>query len=344
MNFIKIILSPFASIYGAITSARNLLFNCGILKSYHSKITVISVGNLSLGGTGKTPHVAHILDLVKMKNRAVISRGYKRKTKGMIEGDTKIHSAKDLGDEPLELLTKFEGPNFKMIVEAERRKALQYLENHSDKSDIIILDDAFQHRYAHRDLNILLSDYSNPFYADFIVPMGRLRESRKGAQRADIIIVTKCPKEISKKEQEEIRKKIENYSKASVYFSQISYKGLIDKDNSIVPLDSNKKYLLITGIANPTPIYEYLAENKIHFAAKKYSDHHNFSRKDIQDIVKKSENCDGIITTEKDWMRLQETEVSKLISIEMYRLIIGINFVNSEQDKNFQKQIINLAP
>jgi len=305
---------------------------------------VISVGNLSMGGTGKTPHVAYILDLLKTKTRAVISRGYKRKTKGLVEGNTKIHNAKDLGDEPLELLTKFEGPNFKMIVEVERAKALQYLENHKVKSDIIILDDAFQHRYAHRDLNILLSDYSNPFYADFIVPMGRLRECRKGAQRAGIIIVTKCPKEISKKEQEEIKKKIENYSKASVYFSQISYKGLIGKDNSIVPLDRNKKYLLITGIANPTPIYEYLAENKIHFAAKKYSDHHNFSRKDIQDIVKKSENCDAIITTEKDWMRLQETEVSKLISIEMNRLHIGINFVDTDQDNNFQKQIINLAP
>ena len=339
MNLFKIIASPLALIYWMLTSLRNLLFQWGLLKQYKSSIPVVSVGNLSMGGTGKTPHVAFILEKLKTEKKAVISRGYGRRSKNLIEGSTQLHTSRDLGDEPMELLQKFEGTDFKMIVEGNRTKALQYLEQQKEKTDIVILDDGFQHQYAQRDLNILLTDYNKPFYTDFIVPMGTLRENRKGAERADIIIVTKCPNNLSAIEQNNLKNKIARYSSAKIFFSKITYQGLINKHNKTEPLDPNKKYLLVTGIANPTPIFDYLNENKIHFAAKKYSDHHNFSKKEIQDILKKSENCDALITTEKDWMRLKETKLPNTIAIDIFRLKIEIQFINSEQNINFKEQI-----
>jgi len=337
MNLLKTIASPFALTYCMVSSLRNLLFQRGLLKQYKSNIPVISVGNLSMGGTGKTPHVAFILENLNAKNKAVISRGYGRKSNKLIEGNTQIHTSKDLGDEPLEILRKFEGDNFKMIVEGNRIKALKYLEQHKNKTDIVILDDGFQHRYAQRDLNILLTDYNKPFFEDEIIPLGTLRESKGNANRADVILVTKCPNNISEKIQNDFSSQISNYCTAKTFFTTIEYRGLINSNDELEQIDNTKKHLLITGIANPQPIYEYLAENKIHFAAKKYSDHHSFSKKEIQYIIKKSENCDAIITTEKDWMRLKETNLAEAISIEVLRLSIGIKFVDSEQDNTFNK-------
>jgi len=337
MNLITILLQILSSPYRLITSLRNQLFNIGILKTYDSSIPVISIGNLSMGGTGKTPHVAYLIEQFFNKNTAVISRGYKRKSNGLIEGDHQIHTAHELGDEPMELLQLFHGPKFKMIVESSRKKALKYLEAHRSKTDLIILDDGFQHRHVRRDLNILLTDYNKPFFEDGIVPLGTLRESKGNANRADIILVTKCPNNITEKIQNDFSSQISNYSTAKIFFTTVEYRGLINSNEELEQIDNTKKYLLITGIANPQPIYEYLAENKIHFAAKKYSDHHNFSKKEIQYIIKKSENCDAIITTEKDWMRLKETNLPSAISIEVLRLSIGIKFVNSEQDNTFNK-------
>jgi len=339
MKLFKLIASPLALIYWMLTSLRNLLFQWGLLKQYKSSIPVVSVGNLSMGGAGKTPHVALILENLTTEKKAVISRGYGRKSKNLIEGSTQLHSSRDLGDEPMELLQKFEGTDFKMIVEGNRTKALKYLEQQKDKTDIVVLDDGFQHQYAQRDLNILLTDYNKPFFTDFIVPTGTLRENRKGAKRADIIIVTKCPKNLSVEKQNYLKNKIDQYSSAKIFFSLITYHGLINNQNKTETLNPNKKYLLVTSIANPSSIYEYLVENKIHFAAKKYSDHHNFSKKEIKDIIKKSENCDALITTEKDWMRLKETELPNAIAIGIFRLKIEIQFINSEQSTNFKEQI-----
>ena len=337
MNLITILLQILSTPYRLITGLRNRFFNIGILKTYISSIPVISIGNLSMGGTGKTPHVAYLIEQFITKNIAVISRGFKRKSTGLIEGDHQTHTALELGDEPMELLQLFHGPKFKMIVESSRKIALKYLEAHRSKTDLIILDDGYQHRYVHRDLNILLTDYNKPFFEDGIVPLGTLRESKGNANRADIILVTKCPNNITEKIQNDFSSQISNYSTAKTFFTTIEYRGLINSNEELEQIDNTKKYLLITGIANPQPIYEYLAENKIHFAAKKYSDHHNFSKKEIQYIIKKSENCDAIITTEKDWMRLKDTNLPRAISIEVLRLSIGIKFVDSEQDNTFNK-------
>jgi tetraacyldisaccharide 4'-kinase len=317
MILFKIIISPFSLIYWKLSSSRNVLFEWGLLKQYKSRIPVISVGNLCMGGSGKTPHVALILEHLTDYNKAVISRGYGRKNKVLIEANTEIHSTKDTGDEPMELLEKFEGSSFKMIIDSNRKNAIRHLEMHREKTDIVVLDDGYQHQYVKRDLNILLTDFSNPFYKDFVLPIGRLREHRKAAKRADIIIVTKCPKDLNSTLEIEIKKKIRIYSSAKIFFTNIKYEGLINHQNKTRSIDTKMKYLLITSIANPNSIYEYLIENKVQFTAKKYRDHHNFTKTQIQEIIKINRQYDAIITTEKDWMRLRETELVNTVSIDI---------------------------
>ena len=327
--------------YQLITHLRNFFFNKGILKQTESSISVISVGNLKMGGTGKTPHVAYLLDLLTPKNTSVISRGYKRATKGLIEG-SKTDSATTLGDEPLELLLRQPDSSFKMIVDSNRRNALNYLKLNHPTTDIAILDDGYQHRYVNRDANILLSEFNNPFFHDKIFPAGSLRERKQEAKRADIIIFTKCPSSITPAEIETYKLKTSKYSSAKIFFTETQNHGVLNKENKLEDLNKHKKYLLVTGIANPNPIYEFLASEKIHFAAKNYKDHHQFSKKDINDILKKMENCDALLTTEKDWMRLKETNLPQLISKEIFRLSIGIQFVGSEQSSIFSTYLNQL--
>ena len=338
MNFFKVILSPFSVLYWAITSLRNLLFKLGLLPQYKSTKTVICVGNLSMGGTGKTPHVAYIIDLLSANNTAVVSRGYGRKGTELIDGDLTIHSAIQMGDEPMELLSTFKGPRFKMIVDGNRTKALKYIETKYPETDYVFLDDGFQHRYVKRDLNILLTDYAKLFYKDFIVPLGTLRESRSGVKRADAIVVTKCNESISSKEITNIKNRISKYTNAPVYFSKIENKGFIN--NNAKRLDKNKSYLVITGIAKPDILHQYLSKQNINFEAETFSDHHNFSSKEIEKLIEKSKLFEGIITTEKDWMRLKETKLQSKISTEIFRINIGISFINQEETKQFRQQII----
>lgn len=337
MNFLKVILSPFSIFYWIITSVRNALFKFGLLNSYDSKIPVISVGNLSLGGTGKTPHVAYITSFLSQHNIAIISRGYGRKGKELIIGDSTIHNAKNLGDEPMELLSKFEGFNFKMVVDGNRKRALQYLENNYPNTEVVLLDDGFQHQYAKRNLNILLSDFNKLFYQDYIVPLGTLRESREGANRADAIIVTKCPSNLNVNEKNAIKQRIYNYTTAPVYFSKIEYNGFYNSKGK--ELNTNKKYLLISGIAKPKPIYQHLIEQEINFEKETYSDHHNFSDNEINLLAKRSQLFDGIITTEKDWMRLKNTKLPTLTNKDIFRITIDIDFIDLEDKKQFNQQI-----
>ena len=342
MILFKIISSPFSLIYWILSSSRNALFKWGLLQQYKSRIPVISVGNLCMGGSGKTPHVALIIEHLTDYNKAVISRGYGRKNNVLIEANSEIHSTKDTGDEPMELLQKFEGSSFKMIIDGNRKNALRHLEMHKEKTDIVILDDGFQHQYVKRDLNILLTDFSNPFYKDLVLPLGELRERRKSAKRADIIIVTKCPKDLIPVIENKIKKRIYCYSSATVFFTKISYEALINHHNKTTSLDTKKKYLLITSIANPNSIYEYLNENKVQFTAKKYRDHHNFTKTQIQELINISGQYDAIITTEKDWMRLKERELVNTLSLNILRLRMKMEFIHSKENLKFKDQIISL--
>ncbi len=320
---------------------RNFFFNSKLLQQTKSSIAVISVGNLKMGGTGKTPHVAYLLDLLSYKKTAVISRGYKRSSKGLIEGH-KNDSATKLGDEPLELLNSSPESSFKMIVDANRRNALRYLESHDSPTDIAILDDGYQHRYVDRAANILLSEFNDPFFEDNIFPLGKLRENKKEAKRADIIIFTKCPSTLSGKEKESYILEAGKYSTAKIFFTETLNRGVLNIKNTLEGINKDLKYLLVTGIANPMPIYEFLANEKVHFAAKNFKDHHKFSKKDISEIIKKMENCEALLTTEKDWMRLKETNLPQLLSKEIFRLNIGIQFIGSEEAKLFNTELNQL--
>ena len=337
MKLLRRILSPLRWIYAALMSIRNGLFKFGFLVQYKSTIPVISIGNLSMGGTGKTPHIIFLINRLKQNKIAVLSRGYGRKIKNLIDGDISRHSIKDIGDEPYELLEKFDSENFQVIVNANRKQALNYLEKQETPPGIVLLDDGFQHRYVQRDLNILLTDIQSPFYSDKVFPAGNLRENIEGAERADLIIVTKCPKELSSGKQTIIKKKIETFSKAAVYFSCIRYQGFKNKENLDARLITNGKYLLITSIAFTKSIEDHLYSNEIYFEHLTYKDHHNFSKNEIKEIAKKSTKFVGIITTEKDWMRLRESDLHKKTQTDIYRLQIEIELLHS--DEQFMKRL-----
>ena len=334
MNFLRKILFPFAVLYGFITSIRNFLFDYGILKSYSFPISVIAVGNLSVGGTGKTPQIEYLIRLLSNKYKiATLSRGYKRKSEGFILANA-TSNAEILGDEPFQFYKKF--PNIQVAVDANRKNGIEQLLSQSNKPDVILLDDAFQHRKVKAGFYILLTAYNDLFINDFMLPTGNLRESRSGAKRADMIIVTKCPRDISELAQNKIKKSLlrENEKQAEVFFTFIDYDDKIYSNNKTLNVNEVKTVdkLLLAGIAKPESFFAYLqSEND---ECLMYPDHHHFSEKEIVEIKEKAKNK-IIITTEKDFVRLNE----KLSNDSLFYLPIKSSFVNNSTD--FDKQIIN---
>ena len=305
MKFVRFLLFPFAILYDLITSIRNLFFNTGIFKVTSFDIPIVVVGNLSVGGTGKTPQIEYLIRLLKdIYKISVLSRGYKRKTKGFVLVN-KNHTTSDVGDEPSQYFKKF--TNIEVAVDANRVEGIQNLIKQKSP-EIILLDDAFQHRKVKGSFYILLTKYDDLFTDDFLLPTGNLRESRAGAKRADIIVVTKCPFDLKEVEKENVKGKLRQYKK-EVYFTTISYADKISGSRHLA-LDELKKFevLLITGIANPTPLLEFLVKKEIKFTHLKFADHHHFSSKEIEVINQKfvAINTDNklILTTEKDYTRL----------------------------------------
>lgn len=333
MVILRKILFPFAVLYGFITSIRNFLFDTGILKSYSFPIPVIAVGNLSVGGTGKTPQIEYLIRLLSNSYTiATLSRGYKRKSKGFVLANN-TSNAEILGDEPFQFYQKFS--HIQVAVDANRKNGIEQLLSQNTKPEIILLDDAFQHRTVQAGFYIMLTSYDDLFYKDFILPTGNLRESRSGANRANMIIVTKCPKDISEIVQEKIRQKIKRHTqkKQPIFFSYIDYDDCFYSENEKIPVAAlaNVDKLVVAGIAKPEPFFAYLqAENK---GTMVFSDHHDFSDKDIQAILETA-NGRKIITTEKDFVRLK----GKLPAAQLYYLPIKSSFV---KDKNeFDKNIL----
>lgn len=302
MNILRKILFPFAILYGFITSFRNFLFDKGILKSHSFDLPIIAVGNLSVGGTGKTPQIEYLIRLLSPTNKtATLSRGYKRKSEGFILADA-TSSAEVLGDEPFQFYQKF--PNILVAVDANRKNGIEQLIQIS-KPDIILLDDAFQHRKVKAGFYILLTAYNDLYADDFILPTGNLRESRSGAERANIIVVTKCPVNLPEKERNYIERKLQLESKQKLFFTSIAYDEFIfsEEKQLLVSEVKNSEKLLLAGIAKPEPFFDYLKnENDIVLT---YPDHHHFSEKDILEIKEKAKGK-IIITTEKDFVRLKE--------------------------------------
>ena len=301
MNFLRKILFPFSILYGFITSIRNFLFDKGILRSYSFEVPVIAVGNLSVGGTGKTPQIEYLIRLLAPNYKiATLSRGYKRKSEGFILADANS-TAEILGDEPFQIHQKF--PQIKVAVDADRKNGIEKLLSLKDKPEVILLDDAFQHRRVKAGFYILLSAFDDLFCDDYLLPTGNLRESRKGAKRADVIIVTKCPKDLSEIAQQNIKNKIG--LEVPIYFSYIDYDDLVYNPNESKKVAEIKLQdkLVIAGIAKPEPFFTYLEVSKDDCLV--YPDHHFFTEKDLNQIETKANNK-VIITTEKDFVRLMK--------------------------------------
>ncbi|MCB0465124.1 MAG: tetraacyldisaccharide 4'-kinase [Aequorivita sp.] len=298
MNFLRKLLFPFSLLYGGITALRNFLYNKGFLKSKSYDFPVICVGNLSTGGTGKSPMIELLISFLKDNHKiAVLSRGYKRKTSGYREVIT-TSSVEDVGDEPLQFKKKY--PDITVAVCEDRQTGIEKLKS---MADVVLLDDAFQHRKVKASLNILLTSFDELYMNDCMLPTGNLREPKFGAKRADVIVVTKCPENISDSTMEAIKRKLKPKPHQEIYFSKIGYASEIKNTKEEKPLSylKNQEFLLVTGIANPKPLVEFLKNEGLNFEEKSFPDHHNFTTSEIEALKKHP----LILTTEKDFMRLQ---------------------------------------
>lgn len=307
MNSLRKILFPFALIYGLITSIRNLAFDIGLLRSKTYDIPIVAVGNLSVGGTGKSPMIEYLVRLLHKSFRiAVLSRGYGRKTKGFLLADA-ASTAEDLGDEPYQFFRKFQ--DLEVAVDEKRVRGIDYLLSGIPELDLVLLDDAFQHRYVKASCYILLTSFEKLYSDDFVLPAGNLREPRRGAKRAQIIIVSKCPNNLNASKRAEIRKKINPTANQKLFFSKIAYDIELFNDNDSKALKevANTKVILVTGIADPGPMKDFLKRSQINFEHIKFDDHQFIGKTELQDISKKlselSEEEKIIITTEKDYVR-----------------------------------------
>ncbi|MBX9850422.1 MAG: tetraacyldisaccharide 4'-kinase [Cytophagaceae bacterium] len=334
MILLRILLLPFSLIYLIITRFRNHLFNIGYKPSFHFDTKVINVGNLRVGGTGKTPHVEYLIRLLKDNYKiATLSRGYGRKTKGIIIAND-ASGAKDIGDEPFQFYKKF-SKDIIVCVGEERALAIPTILHERENTEVIILDDAYQHRTVIPDLNILLSDYHNPFYKDIVLPSGRLRESRSGAKRADIIIVSKCPANLTPEEKDKIKKNIKRYSRphAEIFFTGIKYNEPV----SIYGSSSFKgKVLLVAGIANTQQMEQEVAAKFQLEKVLSFNDHHNYQEASIEKILKQfkeiKDNDKVILTTEKDMVKLSDIKFNKqLEKIPVFYLPIEIYFLDNKE-------------
>ena len=332
MNLLRKTLFPFAILYGFITSIRNFLFDKGILKSYSFDVPVIAVGNLSIGGTGKTPQIEYLIRLLSPNYKvATLSRGYKRKSEGYILADS-TSNAVILGDEPFQFYKKFK--NIQVAVDADRKNGIEQLLSISKKPQVILLDDAFQHRKVKAGFYILLTSYGDLYSDDFMLPTGNLRESKSGAKRANLVIVTKCPANLSLDEQNKIKHNLKLEPNQELYFSYINYDEFIYSADTTLKVSEieNIDKLLLAGIAKPEPFFNHLQsenEEKLVFA-----DHHHFTENDLLAINNKAQNK-IIITTEKDYVRLN----GKLINKQLYYLPIQSSFLSKSE--LFDATIIN---
>lgn len=323
MKLLRFLLFPFAVIYDLVSSIRNFLFDVGFFKQTTFSIPVIVVGNLSVGGTGKTPQIEYLIRLLKNQSKiAILSRGYKRETTGFLTLNS-THTAKEVGDEPLQFFKKFE--DVIIAVDANRVEGIQKIVQ-QNPTEIVLLDDAFQHRKVKGSFYILLTKFDDLFVNDYLLPTGNLRENRRGAKRADAIIVSKCPEDLSEKKQEIIRKSIEKYSK-NVFFTSISYAKSLSVNEPILVKDlGNYEVLLLTGIANPSSLLHFLDIHKVNYHHLNYPDHHQFSSKDIENIQLKFGVLKGInkiiLTTEKDHVRLN-SEFKNCYFIEIETSFLG---------------------
>jgi tetraacyldisaccharide 4'-kinase len=347
----NIFLYPFSLIFGAVTGIRNFMYNTEILPHHEFRLPVICVGNISVGGTGKTPHTEYLVGLLGKNFRvATLSRGYMRKSTGF-----RIASSSDdvseIGDEPMQIHKKY--PEITVAVDRNRINGVYSILKEKPETEVIILDDGFQHRRIKPGFTILLTDFSRLMINDHLLPYGRLRESVSNMSRADIILITKSPENISPIQRRIIVKEINKAPYQNLYFTSFEYKDPLpvfsQSAGKKLSLAGQKKerggIVLVTGIANPIPLKEYLEGYFKEIIHLSFSDHHKFTEKDIVKVSSEFYNLGSvekyIITTEKDAVRLREfTNIAELIRSSAYYIPLGIKFLNDDKDE-FDNLIID---
>ncbi len=337
----RYLLLPLSFVYGSIVWLRNWLFDKNIFKSTPFNFPLICVGNLAVGGTGKTPMVEYLIRLLKNDFKtATLSRGYKRKTKGFGIANENT-TALEIGDEPMQFHKKF--PDVTVAVGEERLVAIPQLLQDKPGTEVIILDDAFQHRAVKAGLNILLTEYKDLYTRDLLLPAGNLRDVKSSAKRADIIIVTKCKADLTVAEKDMISKELRLMQGQTIFFTSIQYSSpyhLFSKREINFTHDAD--ILLVCGIANPRPLKEFLSAHVHSYDMLRYPDHHIFDSDDLQEIKKQFEKIRSseklILTTEKDGVRMQKFE-NELADFPLYVLPIRHQFLFGEEDK-FKLQVV----
>lgn len=333
MNLVRKILFPIVPIYQGITWLRNLCYDKHIFESRSYDFPIICVGNLNVGGTGKTPMIEYLIRLLKKNYKvATLSRGYKRTTKGFQIANINS-SALTIGDEPFQFFQKFD--NITVSVDSDRRKGISELLKIDNFPEVVLLDDAFQHRKVKAGFNLLLTTYDKLYINDFLLPTGDLREPKSGAKRADIIMVTKCPCELSSDKKNEIIKQLKPRDNQQVFFSSINYSDTIYSTQLSKPIEALKKerFTLVTGIANASSLLNYLEREGYIFEHLNYKDHHTFTDVEIKTINDKK----LVLTTEKDFSRLKNSVDSNTL----YYLPIEVYVSESKKFNKLVEQFVS---
>jgi tetraacyldisaccharide 4'-kinase len=351
INNKSIFLYPFSLIYGLITGIRNFLYNSGILSSVEFHLPVICIGNITVGGTGKTPHTEYVADLLRKNFKvATLSRGYKRNSR-----DFRIASSsspvKEIGDEPMQIFRKF--PDVLVAVDRNRVNGVNRILKEKPDTEVIILDDAFQHRRITPGFSILLIDFERPIISDYMMPYGNLRENKENMCRADIILISKSPENLSPIQRRIIVKQIGKAPYQNLYFTSVTYKAplpVFEGNGEPVPpigvsVNTPCGIVLITGIANPLPFKNYLNKSFSELTHLSFPDHYNFTEKDIQTISDAYNELKSevryIITTEKDAIRLREfINIAEPFRSALFYIPVGIKFLNDDQDE-FDNMIVD---
>lgn len=344
-------MKPFSWFYGIAVNIRHKLFDANILRSKQYPLPVISVGNITVGGTGKTPHVEHLIRILSPHYKVVVvSRGYKRKSIGFREVLTNS-SARQVGDEPLQMKQKF--PNTMVYVDKNRQHAIETLLKlpENEKPDVVLLDDAYQHRYVIPSLSILLVDSKRPIYEDELLPVGNLRESERYKSRAAIVMVTKCDANMKPIDLRIIAKGLDLFSYQALYFTTFEYGNpeplFPETVQATIALEAlkEKQVLLVVGIANPHPLVAKLERQTKNLTTFFYPDHHAYSKKDIVHIKKQFDTISSddkiIVTTEKDAVRLRENRaIDNELKTKLYFIPIKVSFIEKKANQEFNKKIL----
>lgn len=333
MILFRILLLPFALLYRAITGLRNYAYDRGLRPVASFDVPVVTVGNLTVGGTGKTPMIEHLIRLLQGNHRvATLSRGYGRETKGFRlagPGDT----ARTLGDEPAQFYRKF-GAWVTVAVGEDRAFAIPNILQEREETAVVLLDDAYQHRRVRPAFTILLSDYNRPFYTDVLLPAGRLRESRGGAARADVVVITKCPPEIQEEECIEIEKHVRRYAQKPVFFTTVHYGAptAFGEHRQTMPAG---EIILVTGIAQAAPLKKYVTSTYTVLAHLELGDHHAYATADLDTLRRLTQQHPqaSILTTEKDMVKLIDQQLTEArAGLPFFFLPIEVQFVKNGED------------